>query len=71
MVAVSDGKDPKKAGNNNKYYEMVENGSNFDVTYGRVDTTAIHETYPMSRWDSKYKEKLKKGYKDITHTQLW
>lgn len=70
MVAVSDGKDPKKAGNNNKYYEMVENGSNFDVTYGRVDTTAIHETYPMSRWDSKYKEKLKKGYKDITHTVM-
>ena len=24
------------------------------------------ETYSMSMWDKKYKEKIKKGYKDVT-----
>lgn len=68
MVAVSDGTDPKKASQSNKYYEMKENGSNFDVTYGRVESTAIHESYPIHLWTKKYNEKLKKGYKDVTHT---
>lgn len=68
MVAVSDGTDPKKASQSNKYYEMRENGSNFDVTYGRVESTASHESYPMSKWQTKYNEKIKKGYKDVTHT---
>lgn len=54
--------------NNNKYYQMTERGDgNFDVEYGRVDVTKQHDEYPMSKWDTKYKEKVKKGYKDMTH----
>lgn len=52
--------------NNNKFYNMTENGSNFDVEYGRVQKTSIKEVYPMDMWDKKYKEKIKKGYKDVT-----
>lgn len=56
------------ADNNNKYYEMTERGDgNFDVKYGRVNLTEQKDEYPMSKWDTKYKEKLKKGYKDVTH----
>jgi poly [ADP-ribose] polymerase 2/3/4 len=54
------------AENNNKYYRMVEEGSNFTVKYGRVGLTEITVSYPMSQWDKKYTEKIKKGYKDIT-----
>ncbi len=54
--------------NNNKYYSMSEQpDGSFKVVYGRVDVTAINESYPMSMWDKKYKEKLKKGYVDQTH----
>jgi poly [ADP-ribose] polymerase 2/3/4 len=52
--------------NNNKYYRMIEEGSNFTVKYGRVGLTEITVSYPMSQWDKKYNEKIKKGYKDIT-----
>lgn len=56
------------AENNNKYYEMKEHtDGTFKVVYGRVDVTAINESYSMSMWDKKYKEKLKKGYVDQTH----
>jgi poly [ADP-ribose] polymerase 2/3/4 len=52
--------------NNNKYYKMFEEGSNFTVKYGRVGLTEQTMTYPISDWDKKYNEKIKKGYKDIT-----
>jgi poly [ADP-ribose] polymerase len=53
--------------NNNKYYEMVYNGGNtFTVNYGRVDSTKITETKPIGKWDSIYKEKTRKGYKDVS-----
>lgn len=53
--------------NNNKFYKMVENGSNFDVTYGREGAAnPAKESYPIGLWDKKYKEKVKKGYKDVT-----
>jgi poly [ADP-ribose] polymerase len=56
------------AENNNKFYNMTENtNGTFDVEYGRVEKTSVKENYDMSRWDSKLKEKLKKGYKDVTH----
>jgi poly [ADP-ribose] polymerase len=55
------------ADNNNKFYDMVENGNGFfTVTYGRVGTEGVTQSYPMQQWDSKYKEKLRKGYKDQT-----
>jgi len=53
--------------NNNKYYEMTwSGGSTFDVKYGRVESTAVHHSYPYSQWTSKYNEKVRKGYKDVT-----
>src|ERR1035437_753783 len=53
--------------NNNKYYDMIdtEDGS-FRGEYGRVGVTKQAVTYPMSKWDSTYREKVKKGYKDVT-----
>jgi poly [ADP-ribose] polymerase 2/3/4 len=52
--------------NNNKYYKMFEEGSNFIVKYGRVGGSEQTMTYPLSQWGKKYDEKIKKGYKDIT-----
>lgn len=54
------------AQNNNKYYEMIPNGSQFTVKYGRVGATAQVRTYPESSFDNKYNEKIKKGYVDQT-----
>jgi len=58
------------AANNNKFYEMTNNGDGtFTVKYGREGAAKpATETYPISKWDSKYYEKTssKKGYTDIT-----
>lgn len=55
--------------NNNKYYEMTyDGGANFAVKYGRVESTAVSDSYPIGMWDKKYNEKVKKGYVDVTHT---
>lgn len=56
--------------NNNKFYIMAENDNGtFTATYGRegAKKPAV-ETYPMAKWDTKYREKLstKKGYTDVT-----
>jgi len=56
--------------NNNKYYNLTELGDGtFKAEYGRVGGHMATEIYPMSKWDSKYREKLseRKGYKDKTH----
>ncbi len=56
------------ANNNNKFYEMHENkDGTFTATYGRVGSSGTAANYPMSKWDSKYNEKVRKGYKDQTH----
>ncbi len=54
--------------NNNKYYEMSWDGksSNFNVKYGRVESTSTDISYPYSQWSKKYREKISKGYKDVT-----
>lgn len=53
--------------NNNKYYEMKEQGDGtFIVYYGRVGKAAQSASYPMSSWNTKYKEKIRKGYIDVT-----
>jgi len=58
-------------GNNNKFYRMKDlDDGNFQVEYGRVGVTSQVETYPISRWDSKYKEKLKKGYRDVSDLKI-
>jgi poly [ADP-ribose] polymerase 2/3/4 len=54
--------------NNNKYYNMFENDNGtFSVKYGRVDVTCEECEYPISKWNSIYKSKVKKGYKDVTN----
>ena len=47
------------AANNNKYYEMQENGNDtFTVIYGRIGATGATRTYPIREWDKKYREKV-------------
>ena len=50
--------------NNNKYYRMIPHGDTFDVEYGRVGANPQRASYPISQWDKKYNEKVKKGYVD-------
>lgn len=55
------------AENSNKFYRLTDtNDGNFTVEYGRVGVTSTTLTYHISLWDSKYKEKIKKGYKDVS-----
>jgi poly [ADP-ribose] polymerase len=53
--------------NHNKFYRMIPNGSEFTVEYGRVGNDYVAtDSYPISMWDKKLNEKLKKGYIDQT-----
>ena len=52
--------------NNNKYYNMYLTGDVIQVEYGRVGVTKQTQTYPSSKWDSLYKSKIRKGYRDQT-----
>jgi len=52
--------------NNNKYYNMEEKGGEIHVEYGRVGVTSVSCVYPLSKWNSLYNSKIKKGYRDIT-----
>lgn len=55
--------------NHNKYYRMIPDadGAHFTVEFGRVGAEPQKGIYPMSHWDKKYKEKVKKGYADQTY----
>ena len=54
--------------NNNKFYEMVERqDGTFDVIYGRVGTAGSRKNYPIAQWDRKLREKIRKGYQNLTH----
>lgn len=68
MVAVNVG----SAAQSNKFYEMEWDGKspNFNVKYGRVESTEQTASYPIYQWDKKYNEKVNKGYKDVTHTVM-
>lgn len=50
--------------NNNKYYKQIPHGDNWTAEYGRVGSSPQRREYSMSQWESKYREKLKKGYVD-------
>lgn len=55
------------AGNHNKVYEMHERaGGTFEAHYGRVGAAAQVRTYSMAEWETKHREKLRKGYRDVT-----
>lgn len=53
--------------NSNKYYNLFPDGDQFRVEYGRVDSTKTTKYYPISKFESQVKSKLKKGYKDVTN----
>ncbi len=54
--------------NHNKYYNiLVSPGKSvFEVEYGRVDSTPMKRTYPISSYDAKINEKIRKGYREVT-----
>lgn len=55
------------ASNHNKVYEMHERaGGTFEAHYGRVGAAPQVRTYAMTEWDAKHREKLRKGYRDVT-----
>lgn len=53
--------------NNNKFYDMKEVGETIYINYGRVGSKGIKTEQPSSKWNSIYKQKIKKGYVDQTH----
>ena len=57
--------------NNNKFYRMVQpqGESYFTVEYGRVGANGMQRKYPISQWNTKYAEKIGKGYVDKTDAQ--
>lgn len=57
--------------NSNKRYDMVVNDDGtFTAYWGRIKDDAghpsQHKTYPMSKYDSMLRSKLRKGYRDVT-----
>lgn len=50
--------------NHNKYYKQIPHGDTWTAEYGRVGSNPQRRTYPMSQWELKYREKIKKGYVD-------
>ena len=54
--------------NNNKFYTMTPQGTSFLAEWGRVGRNTQSAIYPISKWESKYNEKVRKGYAD--HTDL-
>lgn len=54
--------------NNNKYYNLIqETETTFRAEWGRVGgTTPSTKAYSMHEWDKMYKQKLKRGYRDVT-----
>jgi poly [ADP-ribose] polymerase len=54
------------AQNNNKYYNIFPEGDRCRVEYGRIDATKTTTYYPISKFESQIKSKLKKGYVDVT-----
>ena len=53
--------------NSNKFYRMENNGDGtFKATWGRVGNSGQTKNYPISQWEKKRREKIKKGYIEIT-----
>lgn len=50
--------------NNNKYYKQIPHGDSWTAEYGRVGSSPQRREYSMSQWQSKYNEKIRKGYVD-------
>lgn len=50
--------------NNNKYYKQIPHGDTWTAEYGRVGSSPQRREYSMRQWNSKYNEKIRKGYVD-------
>jgi Uncharacterized conserved protein len=52
----------------NKFYEMIPDasGNSWTANWGRVGHAPQTQSYPAHEFEKKHREKLKKGYKDIT-----
>lgn len=50
--------------NNNKFYKMYPHGDTWTAEYGRVGSSSQKREYPIRQWESKYNEKIRKGYVD-------
>ena len=54
--------------NNNKYYRQIPCGNGeWIAEYGRVGGKPQRRKYSMSQWETKYYEKIKKGYIDQSY----
>ena len=57
----------------NKFYDMVEVNGECHCRYGRISDdyqfgqSGKLQTYPLSKWDSIYDQKIRKGYEDQSH----
>lgn len=57
-------------GGHNKFYNLTQiDTTSFKVEWGRIGTTPQIDCYGISQWDSKYKEKIKKGYIDVSTSE--
>src|SRR5574343_20424 len=57
--------------NHNKIYNMTDLGDGtWLAEWGRVGASMQSAKYNSSAWDKKYREKLKKGYKDVTENYV-
>lgn len=53
--------------NNNKFYKMIPHGSTFTAEYGRLGNSSFQtKEYPISKFESIYRQKVAKGYEDKT-----
>lgn len=50
--------------NNNKYYKQIPHGDSWTAEYGRIGASPQRRVYPISQFESKYREKIRKGYVD-------
>jgi len=67
QVSIENGKTQQS----NKFYKMTENpNGTWLAEWGRVGSSGQSMTYPSGDWDKKYREKIAKGYKDVTHLKV-
>lgn len=53
--------------NNNKFYKMIPHGDTFTAEYGRLGNSSFQtKEYPISKFESIYRQKVAKGYEDKT-----
>lgn len=56
----------------NKYYEMEERSHDgmAIISYGRIGQSPTTIIKPMSYWKTKYREKIAKGYRDVSESRM-